>query len=229
MWNGELRANENPLRFVLRVLTFVIPSRPASAAHTVAPEISGTYPGRDDLPLDEGGWRMQDSDALCSLPQAHEQILNSQRYNRGRVGIMDAIVVAGVGLTAAFFVVGVMGKWLASSSVREQHFYLGMESALAAVSGAAAYGFELSRKLERLDKAAINFGDLAHAIGENQGRNTLFLVGALVAYFAVASFHMIWDKPAASKGWRWIMLIGIGNFLGLSTLFGFIIAIKKDF
>src|SRR5437660_1241390 len=134
---------------------------------------------------------------------------------------MGAIWI-GLIVTAAFIALGIFGNALARSDFGWKDFCLGLEGALAALSGAGVYGFELFNKAAELQQGTPEF----KAAYDQQHLNYGFLIAALVAYVAVATFHMKWDKPKFGKKhpyWQKFCLLVVANGFGLAALATFII------
>lgn len=138
----------------------------------------------------------------------------------------DAWLWTSIGLTFAFFVVGALGKGLSRGGWKWGDIYLGLEAALAAMSGAAIYGIELSRKLEGLgpNEASI---DHVKSVAALQDKNGKFLVGSILLYFAIASFHLVWEKRNHQPIRQRVALGIVANLLGLMALFTFMLYIKR--
>lgn len=140
--------------------------------------------------------------------------------------LADQAVLTALLATAAFLIVGFLGKCFAKAGMDWDAAFVGMEAALAALSGSAIYGLELARKMDESVKDGAKQKVLA-AIASEQGSNQAFVIGAFVAYFLAVSLHLVWEKRSHQPFLRWLALFGAANFLGLATLAAFIIIFKR--
>ncbi len=135
---------------------------------------------------------------------------------------MDTPTLASLGIPVAFLLVGALGKCLSHSEVRTAHFCLGLEAALASMSGAVIYAIDLTKEFAMTTGAS----PAAAEISQSQTYNMYFLVAAFLAYLVIVTTHMVNEKETVSNWRKFWMLLIVANICGLASLSAFVIIVK---